>query len=55
MHDSWLSYWEFFKSVKKSVVSYCHGHELNETIYLSIRELLEKTDTIKSVCNPYSA
>jgi len=46
--------WQHLKSHYLAGFVTRHGHELNEKIYLSIRELLEKTDTIRSVCNPYS-
>jgi len=46
--------WQHIKSNYLAGFVTRYGQELNEKIYLSIRELLEKTDTIKSVCNPYS-
>ena len=46
--------WQHLKSHYLAGFVTRHGHELNEKIYVSIRELIEKTDTIKSVCNPYS-
>lgn len=32
-----------------------YGEELNEKVFLSIRELLKQPNTIKSACSPYSA
>ena len=46
--------WQHLKSNYLAGFITRHGEELHEKVYDSIRDLLNKTETIKSVCNPYS-